>query len=129
VDGALQPGGGPEVVARQVPADQLVVARVARRHQAERVAPAGQLEPADGAEDARVGVAGELAVAGADGVLAERPERLAEAVPLAGAGDEVAVALLPGAEESQVPAGEVVEADEVEGVGHDRAVAEVEGVV
>ena len=86
-------------------------------------------QPGERAVQARQQCARERAVAGAQHVLADRPERLAVAVELALAGDELAALALPRAEEPEVLARLGMQAGEVERLRHDRRVAQPEGVV
>ena len=60
---------------------------------------------------------------------AERPERLPDAVVLSGPADEQAVGPLPVREVREILGGRPGQAGEIEGVGHDRRVAQPEGVV
>ena len=121
-------GDGPQAVTGQAPGRGLVVADVREGHQA-AVAGALCLEPVHRPPDGGYHLARERRPTASLRVLAERPQRLAEAVVLARARDEEPVGALPASEEAQVLTGLLVQADEVEHPRDHGRVAQPEGVV
>ncbi len=130
IDRAAQADGGPDVVAGDVGAGELlVIVDRARRQQPQRVQGAGLRDPVHGGGDGGQLPAGERRVVSQPGVLVELPQGLADAVLLAGPADEEAVGLLPVAQKREVLRGRGVQADLVQRHGLDRGVADPVGLV